>query len=217
MTDLYGMLGINKDATNKQINAAYRKVVQSYHPDNPKGGDADKFAEITRARDVLINPERRAVYDEFGAIEDGGDNNNALVLQETTKTVFDVITTLAQSGYNLLECNILEEATNALISSIEREETKLIQYDKMLQEAEHIKSHIENKTGTNVISAALETQITAIRNGKRMCQKSYQLKNKALVVLQEHSWTGPATKGRPQVDQNQFDLSQLFANSSFRG
>jgi molecular chaperone DnaJ len=60
----YDVLGVKKDATEKEIKKAYRDLCKEYHPD--KGGDADKFKEIGNAYDILSNPEKKQNYDNFG-------------------------------------------------------------------------------------------------------------------------------------------------------
>ena len=67
-TDYYEVLGINKNADDKAIKKAYRKLAKKYHPDiNP--GDAkaeEKFKEVTEAYEILSDPEKRKLYDQFG-------------------------------------------------------------------------------------------------------------------------------------------------------
>jgi molecular chaperone DnaJ len=66
--DYYGILGLKKDATPKQIRDAYRKLSRKWHPDvNPGNREAEeKFKEISNAYEVLGNEEKRRLYDEFG-------------------------------------------------------------------------------------------------------------------------------------------------------
>ena len=66
--DLYEVLGVKRDATAEQIKKAYRKLARRYHPDvNPGNKQAEeRFKEISQAHDVLSDPEKRKVYDEFG-------------------------------------------------------------------------------------------------------------------------------------------------------
>lgn len=67
-TDYYEVLGINKNADDKTIKKAYRKLAKKYHPDiNPGDTNAEaKFKEITEAYEILSNPEKRKLYDRFG-------------------------------------------------------------------------------------------------------------------------------------------------------
>lgn len=63
----YNLLGVDKKATEQEIRKAYRKKALKEHPD--KGGDPDKFKELTAAYEVLCDKDKREVYDRYG--EDG--------------------------------------------------------------------------------------------------------------------------------------------------
>ncbi len=67
--DYYQILGIPRDADEKQIKTAYRKLARQYHPDVNKGqaGSEDRFKEVNEAYEVLKDPDKRAKYDRFGA------------------------------------------------------------------------------------------------------------------------------------------------------
>jgi curved DNA-binding protein len=65
--DYYETLGVPRDATQEQIQAAYRKLARKYHPDINKSSDAeDKFKRIGEAYEVLRDPEKRKRYDALG-------------------------------------------------------------------------------------------------------------------------------------------------------
>lgn len=63
-TKLYETLGVEKTADAKEIKKAYRKLAVKHHPD--KGGDEQKFKEISAAYEVLSDEEKRAKYDKYG-------------------------------------------------------------------------------------------------------------------------------------------------------
>jgi DnaJ-class molecular chaperone len=67
--DYYKILGVARNATEKDIKAAYRKLARKYHPDVNPGDKAaeDKFKEIGEAYEVLSDPEKRRRYDQFGS------------------------------------------------------------------------------------------------------------------------------------------------------
>ncbi len=72
--DYYQILGITKSATSDEIKKAYRKLALQYHPDRNKGKDAEaKFKEVTKAYEVLSDPQKKQTYDQFGhaAFEQG--------------------------------------------------------------------------------------------------------------------------------------------------
>jgi curved DNA-binding protein len=61
MTDHYTTLGVGKNATQEEIKKAYKRLANKHHPD--KGGDQEKFKDISKAYEVLGDPTNRAQYD----------------------------------------------------------------------------------------------------------------------------------------------------------
>lgn len=66
--DYYEVLGIDKNADEKEIKSAFRKLAKQYHPDlNPDNKEAEaKFKEVNEAYEALSDPEKKARYDQFG-------------------------------------------------------------------------------------------------------------------------------------------------------
>jgi molecular chaperone DnaJ len=66
--DYYEILGISKDADEKEIKAAFRRQAKTHHPDlNPDNKEAEaNFKEINEAYEVLSDPDKKAKYDQFG-------------------------------------------------------------------------------------------------------------------------------------------------------
>ena len=74
--DHYETLGVQRDATAKEIKTAFRKLAMKHHPD--KGGDQDQFKRIQGAYEVLSDPDKRAQYDNpnpFNQFEGFGGSN----------------------------------------------------------------------------------------------------------------------------------------------
>jgi curved DNA-binding protein len=65
--DYYKILGVSPDASEKEIKKAYRALAREHHPDmNPDDpGAEDRFKEINEAHEVLIDPQKRAKYDQL--------------------------------------------------------------------------------------------------------------------------------------------------------
>lgn len=75
-TKFYEILGVPPDASDAQLKAAYRKGALKYHPDkNAHSEDAaDKFKDLGKAYEVLSDPQKRQLYDQYGeeGLEQGG-------------------------------------------------------------------------------------------------------------------------------------------------
>ncbi|XP_020583835.1 dnaJ homolog subfamily B member 1-like [Phalaenopsis equestris] len=67
--DYYNILRVNRNATNEECRKAYRRLAMIWHPDKHRGDKQvaeAKFKEISEAYDVLSDPKKRAIYDEYG-------------------------------------------------------------------------------------------------------------------------------------------------------
>lgn len=66
--DYYDILGVSRDASADALKKAYRNLARKFHPDvNPEDKTAEaKFKEVQEAYDVLSDPEKKALYDQYG-------------------------------------------------------------------------------------------------------------------------------------------------------
>ncbi|WP_162674508.1 DnaJ domain-containing protein, partial [Vibrio variabilis] len=74
--DFYEVLGVDRDASERDIKKAYKRLAMKYHPDRNQGDDAaaEKFKEVKEAYEILTEPQKKAAYDQYGhaAFEQGG-------------------------------------------------------------------------------------------------------------------------------------------------
>lgn len=69
-TDFYKVLGLAKNADEKEIKKAFRQLAKKYHPDTNQGNAAaeQKFKEVNEAYDILSNPVKKRLYDQYGML-----------------------------------------------------------------------------------------------------------------------------------------------------
>ena len=106
MKDYYKILGVSRDASQEDIEKAFKKLAHQHHPDK-KGGDAQKFKEISEAYSFLKNPENRRQENPFGGGFEGfGSHIN---VEDIFEQVFSQIPRKGQNVEVLLKIT-LEEA-----------------------------------------------------------------------------------------------------------
>jgi DnaJ-class molecular chaperone len=70
MADFYNILGVTRGANDSELKKAYRKLAMRWHPDKNQGPAAveaaKKFQEVAESYEVLSDPEKRAIYDQYG-------------------------------------------------------------------------------------------------------------------------------------------------------
>jgi molecular chaperone DnaJ len=65
--DLYAILGVGRTATTEDVKKAYRRLARQLHPDvNPDPQTQERFKDVTRAYEVLADPQKREIYDLGG-------------------------------------------------------------------------------------------------------------------------------------------------------
>src|SRR5216684_2431553 len=98
--DPYKILGLKKDATEAEINAAYRVAARTAHPDG--GGSVEEFDEIKQAHLILLDPEKRRRFDRDGVIDNNNPNNTtAIALQRITIFFVQSIQATLNTSQNL--------------------------------------------------------------------------------------------------------------------
>ena len=74
--DYYEVLGVARDASEKEIKKAFRRMAMKHHPDrsSDKSGNDEKFKEVNEAFEVLSDSQKKAIYDQYGhaGLEQGG-------------------------------------------------------------------------------------------------------------------------------------------------
>jgi molecular chaperone DnaJ len=96
--DLYDILGVNRNASQAEIKSAYRRLALRYHPDqNPGDRQAEeRFKEVSKAYDVLGDPDKRRAYDRLGGNRGVGGGGGAGF--ESLGELFDVLNSVLSAG-----------------------------------------------------------------------------------------------------------------------
>lgn len=163
--DPYATLGVSSDAASEQIKAAYHTLAKKHHPD--AGGDVEVMAAVNRAYEVLSDPGRRQVFDDFGVIR--GDDLADLRLSAIASIKALFIEMLSQVEPAVLEkadlMRSMQMSADHRMGQLEDELAKATAArDKEIQKLEIIRKRMKTKTrGTpNIFIPLLQQVITQL-------------------------------------------------------
>jgi DnaJ-class molecular chaperone len=84
--NLYSVLGVNRGADTEEIRKAYKALAREHHPD--KGGDPEKFKELSQAHEILSDDGKRRNYDITGSVSDQPQQHNPFGMPEAFSHMF---------------------------------------------------------------------------------------------------------------------------------
>lgn len=155
MTDLYTVLGVDREADADTIKQAYRRRAQANHPD--KGGDKEAFQQIQAAYDVLGDPVKRSRYDATGKTDAPPD--------PTEKAFANVADLFLQAinGCDLDAENIVNTMLKAIAGGKEStlKQKKVVQ-NNIVRQSKALKKIKRKAGGENRLLVVLEASIARL-------------------------------------------------------
>jgi len=106
--DLYKTLGVAKGANEKDIKKAYRKMAMKYHPDkNKSAGAEEKFKGIAEAYEILSDPKKKEIYDQYGYEGlKGAESRKHSILPTNYIRKYQILLLLARRDYQIWVLNL---------------------------------------------------------------------------------------------------------------
>jgi DnaJ-class molecular chaperone with C-terminal Zn finger domain len=191
--DPYKMLGIERDADDQAVKAAYRKAAKGAHPDS--GGDAEQFARLQAAFELLKDPVRRRVYDDTGydpQLADAKDLKglmmietlvNDFILDEREPGSFDPIAAMRRK----LSDDILKSRFHIL--ELERHRAR-------------VRKHLDRlgrKPETDVLGSMLRARSQSIADAIKQAETQIEAIEQAYTMLEGYSY---------ELDQTAEDIAK---------
>nr|WP_202033572.1 J domain-containing protein [Agrobacterium larrymoorei] len=176
------MLGVERNADEAAIKAAYRKAAKNAHPDS--GGDADQFARLQLAYELLKDPVRRKVFDDTGydpQLADPKDLKgllmletlvNEFILDEREPGSFDPVAAMRRK----LTDDILKSRFHIL--ELERHRTR-------------VRKHMDRlgkKPETDVLGSMLRARSQSIAEAIRNAENQIEAIEQAYTMLEGYSY-----------------------------
>jgi hypothetical protein len=180
--DPYILLGLERSANDATIKQAYRKAAKNAHPDS--GGDADQFAKLQTAYDLLKDPVRRRVYDDTGfdpQLADAKDLKglimletlvNEFILDEREPGSFDPVAAMRRK----LTDDILKSRFHIL--ELERHRAR-------------VRKHVDRlgrRPETDVLGSMLRARSQSIADAIRSAESQIEIIEQAYTMLEGYSY-----------------------------
>jgi curved DNA-binding protein CbpA len=176
--DPYAILGVDKNTTDDGIKKAYKTRSKELHPD--AGGNAEDFANLKKAFDILTDPAKRNLYDEYGI-------DDSLDIETEAKMVAVQIAISALDGLPD-SCDIDKEIAaifqRCLDGLTAQEKQAKTARDKLQRRLDAIQKKPVNDFLTNEIIKVIETHNRAMRQ----LQLNYRIHDMAFKLIQGYKF-----------------------------
>ena len=182
MIDPYAMLGIERDADDSQVKAAYRKAAKGMHPDS--GGDVDQFARLQTCYDLLRDPVRRKVFDDTGFDPQLADPRDLKGLMLLEPLVNDVILDEREPG----SFDPLAAMRRKLSDDIVKSRFHILELER---HRNRVRQHIDRlgrKPGTDFLGSMLRARSQSIAEAIRNAEGQIQVIEQAYSMLEGYSY-----------------------------
>lgn len=158
MRRYYQILELSDDATEADIEKAYKRMASKYHPDKNIGNEAwaaERFKEIKEAYECLIDPERRQIYDETGdtSVKEGNPAEDLLL-----NILNDVV-----DNHDLM-CEIVARTKHVIEQMIEECMERKFQADQNIVKLQRLRTKIQYRgKGVNLIEGVIDSKLAEVQ------------------------------------------------------
>lgn len=182
--NLYEILRVAKDATQKEIKDAYRKLAMIHHPD--KGGDEAQFKQIVLAYSVLSDEDKRHQYDNGRSAEDIYRANNGQ--NDALKMVIEVFLQIVARTPTIKNINLFDAVRASVGETLREIDKDKNQIARQIEKFEAVKKRVISKGNENVFSQALDAQIQKANFDINALDRSYKIGTDGLKILEDYDY-----------------------------
>ena len=185
--EFYAILGLPVTATPEQIHAAFLNICRTHHPD--LRGETEFFSKAKQAHDLLMDPQKRAIYDETGL--DPEDTANKITVA-ALGLIRNIAAGILGDGnvdidiVNRINTQLSLELTGAT-ATLRKLETKISKSEKMLANIEK-RWKKGARQAKNAIAGMVASQIEQAKTERCPVERSIEVVNLAVELLRDAEW-----------------------------
>ncbi len=174
------MLGLPRNCTDQEIKPRYKQLAQIFHPD--KGGSQLKFIEIRTAYEILIDPTKRANFNDYGEVKSTKNERDAI--EELKRLFEDAMNEYDPTRDDIL--HIVKTKTNNLKDLCCHELTTI---HKKIEHWEKILVNIETNQPFNIFHESANDIIVNLKEGVDHYTNRIEVTNKMLEIITSYRFT----------------------------
>jgi curved DNA-binding protein CbpA len=190
-TRLYESLGVTPTATPDEIRAGYRNRVKDIHPDTLPADQRDAahnaVAELSRARDLLLNPASRQLYDQFG-LTDNAAYDPANVRQEAETYLMQLFGNVLVDIGDPRQRNPLVALSVVLLQNRDSIVARQRQADQQLLQLRIIRARLSHPSASNPLLSNITLRIRETEAELTQTYFTLQVNNEAQALLAEYTY-----------------------------
>jgi DnaJ-class molecular chaperone len=179
---LYNTLGVDENATAKEIKDAFKQKAKDNHPD--KGGDEEKMKEYNHAYAVLINPDKRKKYDETG--DERAENSFESRFLSIVSAIFIQLIE-KNSIQNVKVKDLIKEFKLQVNGTIKQLDNMLNDLDDRRDKYIESLNRVSSKK-SNAITTILQGQIDAITQQQEGMKQEQEFLKLCLVEIEDYTY-----------------------------
>lgn len=181
--DPYDVLDVTRSAKAADIKLAYRKKVQTAHPD--RGGDPDVFILVVRAFGLLSDPDSRRLFDETGIVDEEAVAGYRREVAQILADMFDAaVETAVATGLKLESVNFIAQMTAAVNTGLGDSRQTLNRTDSEIGALQSLRSRIRRTDADrNLFAERLDAQVAAKTEQHRTIKRRVAMLETALAEL----------------------------------
>ena len=185
---LYDELGVAKDASPEEIKKAYRAQARRAHPDS--GGTPEAFEKLSRAKSVLLDPQRRAEYDRTGRIDEPGpDNDEQQALAAAIQSIQKVVAEIEARGLKIESVDVIDLARSSLQDDIARSEAEIRKATQNAEKTRKFAARFKSLHGKpNLLRRSFEHRAVEIDRIIENEKHNLELRRRGLEILNGHAF-----------------------------
>jgi curved DNA-binding protein CbpA len=205
MNSPYDVLGVRRNASTKDIKAAYRRQSRTAHPDSPTGSD-ESWLKLQDAYELLIDKERRAEYDKTGKTEKSSATAEKVaefIKGEMRALIHDHVKKFGKRVFDndLVWQDIKTKVIHDIGDSIAALTVELDEVRQDRQRATWLKERFITTDEFDPVGELCTEEINTADSKARRIEQSIELAKAAVKVLSSYKYkVGPAAEGQNTAD-----------------